>query len=582
MVSILDRVNSPADLKMLSRDELLVYTDELRAFIIETILEQGGHFAANLGTIELATALHYIFNSPNDKLIWDVGHQAYPHKVICGRRDQLKTIRKHNGISGFPSISESIHDSFGTGHSSTAISAALGMATAFKMQNKPDTAIAIVGDGALSGGMVYEALNNAGISGTNLLVIINDNNIGIDPNAGALNHFLSSLYQGENNFFTDLGFEYQGPVDGHNLTELLNAFSESAKKNIPRIIHVKTIKGKGYEPAEQQQTFYHSTSKYVKVDSPEQKKESETGTKFQDVFGETLVEMAAADPLITGVTPAMPTGSSMIMALQAFPDRFFDVGIAEQHAVTFSAGLATQGFTVFCSLYSTFLQRAIDQIIHDVALQNLPVIFCIDRAGLVGEDGSTHHGSFDIALLRCIPNVIIASPKDEAELRNLMYTAASHKKGPFFIRYPKGKGPGSDWKKPITNLQFGKAIEIRPAADIVILSTGVMSNFSIDINDQHLGHYHFPFIKPLDKECLQLVASKAKAIITLEDGTKNGGFGSAVAETLAELNYSGKLKILGLPDQFTEHGENKTLYKNIGLDKEGIQKAISEIKLDLI
>ncbi len=574
---MLEHIQSPSDLKKLQENELPALCSELRSYLIDTVLKSGGHFAANLGTVELAVALHYVFSSPEDPMIWDVGHQAYPHKVLTGRREKLSGIRHTGGISGFPSRSESEHDVFGAGHSSTSISAALGMAMAAKLDGSlHKTHIAVVGDGALSGGMAWEALNNAACSDTNLLVVINDNNIGIDPNPGALNHLLSGLHQGEGNFFTDLGFRYSGPVDGHDIQVLLREFKQLKDEPVPRILHVRTVKGKGYAPAEAEQTKWHSTARFVKVETPAP--QVQKIDKYQDVFGHTLAELAGLYPDVVGITPAMPTGSGMILAMEKYPDRFFDVGIAEQHAVTCAAGMAAAGKKVFVSLYSTFMQRAVDQIIHDVALQNLPVVFCLDRAGLVGEDGPTHHGAFDISLLSAIPNIRIASPANEAELRSLMHAAARDKQGPMVIRYPKGNGTGMPWRDlAVSEPEEGKVHLLKPGVKKWILSTGTMSNIALrSAAGSDWGVAHFPWIRPLDAGWLQQIAREAEAIIAIEDGSLNGGFGYMPLLELFRSGYRGKFRSVGLPDRFVAHGSNEDLYREIGLDETGLRRVMAE------
>ncbi|MBC7426434.1 MAG: 1-deoxy-D-xylulose-5-phosphate synthase [Bacteroidia bacterium] len=582
-MGLLENIDDPGDLKKLHQEQLEEVCQELREFIIDTVSENGGHFAANLGVVELTVALHYVYDTPDDKIAWDVGHQAYAHKILTGRKKLFSGNRKLGGISGFPKISESIYDTFGTGHSSTSISAILGMASASVILKEKRQHIAVIGDGALSAGQAFEALNNAAISGTNITIIINDNNIGIDPNAGALNDYLLNLKQGENNWFKRLGFYYGGPIDGHNINALVEELEILKGKEGPKILHIRTVKGKGYAAAEQAQTKWHSTQAFDKLSGKNISSAVSKTQKFQDIFGKTILELAEKDKKIVAVTPAMLSGSSLHFMRDRFPDRVFDVGIAEQHAVTFSAGLATMALTPFCAIYSTFLQRGYDQLIHDVALQKLPVVFAIDRAGLVGDDGPTHHGAFDMAFLRLVPEMVIAAPSNEHELRNMMLTASKYKSGPFAIRYPRGNGFIEDWQNEMVTLEIGKGRTIRNGNNIAVLSIGTICNEVFKACDKasekgiEVSHYDMRFVKPLDKKLLDEVFAKHEVIITVEDGCITGGFGSAVAEYAAEANYKGRLKMLGIPDKFIEHGTITELQALCGFDAEGIFR---EINLD--
>lgn len=624
---LLDKINSPADLKKLSISQLEDVCGELRQFIIDEVSSNPGHFGASLGVVELTVALHYVYNTPFDQLVWDVGHQAYGHKILTGRRDIFHTNRKHKGLSGFPKRKESEYDSFGVGHSSTSISAALGMAIASKIKKEDRKVVAVIGDGAMTGGMAFEALNNAGGENADLLVILNDNNMAIDPSVGGLNkyllnistsnaynrfkhdvweglgkldglgkktrkflqknqHALKNMILKENNLFEAFNFRYFGPVDGHDVTYLAKVLDDLKDIPGPKLLHLITQKGKGFKLAEQNQTKFHAPGLFNK----------ETGEiitcgcdinkapKFQNVFGETLVELAEQNEKIVGITPAMPTGCSMNKMISEMPDRAFDVGIAEQHAVTFSAGLATQGMVPFCNIYSTFMQRAYDQVIHDVAIQNLHVIFCLDRGGLVGEDGPTHHGVFDLAYMRCVPNMIVAAPMDEIELRNLMYTAQLKENAqPFSIRYPRGCGLKPDWKKPFKKIEIGKGRKLTDGADLAILTIGKSGIFAQpairELANKNISaaHYDLRFVKPLDKELLTEVFENFENVITVEDGTLVGGFGSAVVEFMVEKGYSSKVKMLGIPDKFIEHGTPEELYRDCGIDSKGITEAAVDV-----
>ncbi len=550
------------DLRKVSLEALPEVCAAYRTYLIDTILKIGGHFSANLGTVELTTALHYVLDTPNDQLVWDVGHQAYLHKIITGRKDEFETIRKRGGISGFPKRDESLFDPFGTGHSSTSISAVLGMAEADLLQGIHRQHIAVIGDGSLTGGMAWEALNNAAVSKTNILVVINDNQMGIDPNAGALNQYLNDLDK-TSNFFTDLGFSYDYIQDGHDVKYLVEQLRTLVTQDGPKILHIKTIKGKGYQPAEEEQTKFHAV-KYVKL--PRQDTENQK-IKYQDVFGHTLLELAKANDKVVGITPAMPSGCSMKILMDEMPDRCFDVGIAEQHAVTFSAGLAANGMIPFCNIYSTFLQRAYDQVIHDVCLQNLPVIFCLDRAGVVGEDGATHHGLYDMAYLRSIPNLTIMAPGNEHELRSMMHFAVDLKK-PVAIRYPKGYGPQSNWKDEPIPIEHGKGRIITNAdAKAMILGIGVGAYIGQSVSQgmmdllKTVGIADMRFVKPLDIDLLHNAFERYSHIFTIEDGCLAGGFGSAVLEAASDYGYTGKIVRFGFPDEIIEHGTRKELFE---------------------
>jgi 1-deoxy-D-xylulose-5-phosphate synthase len=578
ILNLLDNINDPSDLKKLSNDQLPQLCQEIRGFFIEKILKNGGHFSANLGVVELTVALHYTFDFKIDRLVWDVGHQAYIHKLLTGRKKDFERIRKLGGIAGFPKIDESEYDHFGTGHSSTSISAILGMAEAAKLDNKPHKHIAVIGDGSLTGGMAFEALNNLGTSNANVLVIINDNQIGIDPNSGAINHHLNTINENIN-FFKTLGLEYEGPIDGHDMNELIHSLEKCGDVTTPQILHIRTIKGKGYLPAEKAQTDWHSVS-YVKIDPSKSNAEDPSPSKFQDVFGHTLLELAEKDQRIVGITPAMPSGSSMKILMDAMPDRVFDVGIAEQHAVTFSAGLAAAGKRPFCSIYSSFAQRAYDQIIHDVALQNIPVVFCIDRAGLVGADGPTHHGSFDIAYLNAIPNLTIISPMDEHELRNAMYWAADFTGGPVVIRYPRGIGSKTTFKNEIQPLKIGTSRILQKGNQIAIISIGeIGTEVQKAIKDlgNTIHHIDARFIKPIDENEIINTLQSFDQIVTVEESCLIGGFGQQIKSIAQDQNYMGKITSLGLPDQFIEQGTRDELRAKYKLDENEIRRCIHAI-----
>ncbi len=626
--NLLKMIDSPADLKKLSKDQMHTVANELRQYIVDVVSVYGGHFGASLGVVELSVALHYVFNTPYDQLVWDVGHQAYGHKILTGRRDNFPSNRKYNGLSGFPKRSESEYDTFGVGHSSTSISAALGMAMASHYKGEKDRQhIAVIGDGALTAGLAFEAMNHAGIEKSNVLIILNDNNMSIDPNVGALKEYLTDIttshtynelrdnvwkalgklpigknYSREmaskveaslkglvsksSNLFEALQLRYFGPIDGHNVTKLIDTLNDLKDIPGPKILHIKTVKGKGYALAEKDQTKWHAPGLFDKVTGEIIKKtfDAPQPPKYQDVFGHTIIELAEMNPKIMGVTPAMPSGCSLKFMMDKMPDRAFDVGICEQHAVTLSAGMATQGLKVFCNIYSSFMQRAYDMVIHDVAIQKLPVIFCLDRAGLVGEDGPTHHGCYDIAFMRCIPNIVVSAPMNESELRDLMYTAQLETNQlPIVIRYPRGEGVLVDWKTPMKEIPIGKGRKLKDGDDIAILTFGHPGNFAAsairDVKSEGLNpaHYDMRFAKPIDEEMLHEVFSKFKKIITVEDGTVVGGFGSAVLEFMNAFGYKADVKIMGIPDRLVEHGTPKQLYDEIGLDANGIATEIRKM-----
>ncbi len=575
--NLLTHINSPSDLRLLSAEDLPFLAEELREFIIDIVATKEGHLGASLGVVELTIALHYVFQTPIDNLIWDVGHQAYGHKILTGRKDVFHTNRQFKGIAGFPNRSESIYDAFGTGHSSTSISAALGMAMAAGLKGETNKQhIAVIGDASIASGMAFEGLNHAGVSKANLLIVLNDNEMGIDPNVGALKEYLSGIKKEDKaagrNLFEAFNFSYSGPIDGHDLPALIVALTDLKKVKGPKFLHVITTKGKGLDKAEKDQVTYHAPGKFDKITGEIFPKNTEhLPPKYQDVFGETILELAEKNDKIVGITPAMPTGSSLKIMIEAMPDRAFDVGIAEQHAVTLAAGMATEGMLPFCTIYSTFLQRAYDQIIHDVALQKLPVIFCLDRAGLVGEDGATHHGVFDIAYLRCIPNMCIFAPMNVLELRNIMYTAQLGLEFPIAIRYPRGRGELVNWKQDFETIEIGKAIQISEGTDIAVLTVGPLGNTVMNIlealNSNTFAHYNMRFIKPLDEKLLHHVCSTFKKIVTIEDGTIVGGFGTSILEFVSDNNYIIPVERKGVPDRFIEHGSAELLYESIGLSE---------------
>ena len=631
--SLLKNIDSPADLKKLSRDQLHKVCDELRQYIIDVVSVHGGHFGASLGVVELSVALHYVYNTPYDQLVWDVGHQAYGHKILTGRRDNFATNRKYHGLSGFPKRSESEYDTFGVGHSSTSISAALGMAMAAKYKGEKDRkSVAVIGDGAMTAGMAFEAMNHAGVADSDVLIILNDNCMSIDPNVGALKEYLTDItlsptynkfkddvwkalgklpvgkgftrgmahkvaeslkgmVSSSANLFEALKLRYFGPIDGHNITKLVDTLKDLRGIPGPKILHIITTKGKGYSLAEKDQTKWHAPGLFDKITGEIVKKKFDAPQppKYQDVFGHTIIELAEQNDKIMGVTPAMPSGSSLKFMMEKMPHRSFDVGICEQHAVTLSAGLATQGLKVFCNIYSSFMQRAFDQVVHDVAIQKLPVIFCLDRAGLVGDDGPTHHGAYDIAYFRCIPNMVIAAPMNESELRNLMYTAQLDATDiPFVIRYPRGEGVMTNWKTPFEEIEIGKGRKIKEGEDVAILSFGHPGNFVTaairDLRTQGLNpaHYDVRFVKPLDEALLHEVFTNYNKIITVEDGTIVGGFGSAILEFMAANNYHAEVKMLGIPDRIVEHGTPKELHRECGFDAQAIVEMVKEMMKDKI
>ncbi|KDN56752.1 1-deoxy-D-xylulose-5-phosphate synthase [Flavobacterium seoulense] len=579
--NLLSNIQTPTDLRLLDENQLPQLAQELRDFIIDIISVKEGHLGASLGVIELTIALHYVFNTPDDSLIWDVGHQAYGHKILTGRRENFHTNRQLNGISGFPKRSESVYDAFGVGHSSTSISAALGMAIASNLNgdfNKQH--IAVIGDASIASGMAFEGLNHAGVTNANLLVILNDNAIGIDPSVGALKNYLTAVKEGknprQNNMIKSLNFNYSGPIDGNDIFAVIKELKRLQKIKGPKFLHVITTKGKGLQQAEQNQVQYHAPGKFDALTGEIiPKPEENLPPKYQDVFGLTVLDLAQKNEKIVGITPAMPTGSSLKFMMDALPERAFDVGIAEQHAVTLAAGMATQGMIVFCNIYSTFLQRAYDQVIHDVALQNLPVIFCLDRAGLVGEDGATHHGVFDIAYLRCIPNLIVYAPLNEIALQNILYTAQLGLQNPIAIRYPRGRGIINNWKKEhfgnYQNIEIGKSHCIKNGNEVAVLSNGTIGNNVIQAldeieNPEQIAHYDFAFVKPLDEKTLHEIFKKFKNIITIEDGTIIGGFGSGILEFAAHNNYQNSIRTLGIPDNFIEQGTVNQLQEYCGID----------------
>ena len=588
MKHLLDNISNPKDLRKLNPAQLPQLAKELREFIIDVIATKEGHLGASLGVVELTIAIHYLFDTPTDLLVWDVGHQAYGHKILTGRKALFHTNRQFGGISGFPSRKESEFDAFGVGHSSTSISAALGMAIASNLKGETQKQhIAVIGDAAIASGMAFEALNHAGVSEANLLIILNDNAIGIDPSVGALKEYLTKVktdrkLAAQNNIIQALNFNYSGPIDGHNLPKVLAALERLKKVKGPKFLHVITTKGKGLQKAEEDQVTYHAPGKFDKISGERIQKAASLYTKYQDVFGKTMVALAAQNDKIIGITPAMLTGSSLKFMFEKFPKRTFDVGIAEQHAVTLAAGMATQGFIPFCNIYSTFLQRAYDQVIHDVALQNLPVVFCLDRAGLVGEDGATHHGVFDIAYLRCIPNLIVFAPRNEIELRNILYTAQLGLKNPIAIRYPRGTGTIIDWQKPFEEIEIGKGVCLKDGKVIAVLSIGTIANnvteaFALLNNKSDFSHYDMRFIKPLDEKLLHQIFEKHQTIIAIEDGVLKGGFGAAVLEFASENNYTNKIKILGIPDNFIAHGNVHKLQEEIGLDPKSLNTFFEHI-----
>lgn len=629
---LLQQIDSPDDLKKLSREQLHQVADELRQYIIDVVSVHGGHFAASLGVVELSVALHYVYNTPYDQLVWDVGHQAYGHKILTGRRDNFVTNRKYNGISGFPKRSESKYDTFGVGHSSTSISAALGMSMAAKYKGEDRKSIAVIGDGSMTAGMAFEAMNHAGVADSDVLIILNDNCMSIDPNVGALKGYLTDISTSptynkmrdevwnlmgklpvgktfsremaskleanikgvvskSSNLFEALNLRYFGPIDGHNITKLVDTLKDLKNIPGPKLLHIVTVKGKGYALAEKDQTKWHAPGLFDKVTGEIVKKPVTVPQppKYQDVFGHTLLELAELNESIMGVTPAMPSGCSMKIMMEKMPHRAFDVGICEQHAVTLSAGLATQGMRVFCNIYSSFMQRAFDQVVHDVAIQKLPVTLCLDRAGLVGEDGPTHHGCYDIPYMRCIPNMVISAPMNEQELRNLMYTSQlPENQYPFVIRYPRGEGVMVDWKTAFQALPIGKGRKLKDGEGVAILSFGHPGNFAqaaireLRTEGINPAHYDLRFVKPIDEDLLHEAFSKYSKIVTVEDGTVVGGFGSAVLEFMNKYGYKADVTILGIPDRLVEHGSPKELHRECAYDAQGIASAVRALMKESI
>jgi len=626
---LLAQIHSPADLRELDQEQLLQVSQELRQFIIDNVSIYGGHFGASLGVVELTVALHYAFNTPYDQLVWDVGHQAYGHKILTGRRELFHTNRKYQGLSGFPKRNESPFDSFGVGHSSTSISAALGMAVASQYKGENDRQhIAVIGDGAMTGGMAFEALNHAGVANANLLVVLNDNCMSIDPNVGALKEYLTDITTSrtynklrdeiwnvlgkiskfgpnaqyiaskvesaikasllkQSNLFESLKFRYFGPVDGHDIHHLTAVLKDLKNIPGPKILHCLTVKGKGFALAEKDQTKWHAPGTFDKITGEIYRVQYDKPQppKYQDVFGHTMVELAQQNDKIMGVTPAMPSGSSLNIMMAAMPSRAFDVGIAEQHAVTFSAGLATQGLVPFCNIYSTFMQRGYDQVIHDVCLQNLNVVFCLDRAGFAGDDGPTHHGNYDIAYMRCIPNMVVSAPMNESELRNLMYTASLPDQGPFTIRYPRGQGVMPEWRTPLKQIEVGTGRVIQEGEELAILTFGHIGNYAVEVCKKlkkegvTIGHYDMRFAKPLDERLLHRIFQQYDKVITVEDGCLQGGFGSAVLEFMVDHQYQVQVKRLGIPDAVIEHGSQQQLHHDCGFDSEGIERTVRELIL---
>ena len=625
---LLSTIDSPADLKKLPKEKLHQVCDELRQYIIDVVSVHGGHFGASLGVVELTTALHYVYNTPYDQLVWDVGHQAYGHKILTGRRDNFPSNRKYKGLSGFPKRSESEYDTFGVGHSSTSISAALGMAMAAKYKGEQDRkVVAVIGDGAMTAGLAFEGMNHAGVADADMLIILNDNCMGIDPNVGALKEYLTDIslsptynkmkddiwklmgklpvgknfsrsmahkltegvkgvISSSSNLFEALKIRYFGPIDGHNISHLVDTLRDLRNIPGPKILHIITTKGKGYALAEKDQTKWHAPGLFDKVTGEimQKKKEGPQAPKYQDVFGHTMIELAEQNDKIFGITPAMPSGSSLKFMMEKMPHRAFDVGIAEQHAVTVSAGMATQGMRVFCNIYSSFMQRAYDSVVHDVAIQKLPVVFCLDRAGVVGDDGPTHHGCYDIAYFRCIPNIIISAPMNESELRNLMYTAQLEStKYPFVIRYPRGEGVMPEWKTPFKAIEIGTGRKLKDGEEIALLTLGHPGNFAaaaireLTSDGIRPAHYDIRFVKPLDEALLHEVCQRYPKLITVEDGTVKGGFGSAILEFMATHGYKNDLRILGIPDRLVEHGTPAELHRECGYDAAAIITAVREM-----
>ncbi len=622
---LLAEIDSPDDLKKLDPEQLVDVCDELRDFIVDIVSIHGGHFGASLGVVEMTVALHYVYDTPDDLLLWDVGHQAYGHKILTGRRDNFHTNRKYGGLSGFPKRSESKYDTFGVGHSSTSISAGLGMAVARDLEQSDKKVVSVIGDGAMTGGLAYEAMNNAGVMNSDILVILNDNNMSIDPNVGAMKEYLTDITTSKTfnklrdeiydmlghfksagekmrnvasrlekaistaitpgGLFQALGFKYYGPVDGHNVDAMRRHLEDLKDIPGPKLLHAVTVKGKGFAPAEREQTKWHAqSSPFDKITGKQIDPDTDPKPpKYQHVFGEAVVELADEDEDIVGITPAMPSGSSLWPLMNKYPDRAFDVGIAEQHSITFAAGLAAEGKKAFAAIYSTFLQRAYDQVIHDVAIQKLPVVFCIDRAGLVGADGPTHHGLYDISYLRSVPNMIVSSPMNEEELRDMMYTASKYDECAWAIRYPRGRATGMDYPEGFKDMEIGKGQKLRDGDEVAILSFGPFGNYVMEAADDlakegiKVGHFNMRFAKPLDTDLIDEICHTYERIITIEDGTKLGGFGSAVTEYLADKPHHIPTTIMGVPDRIVEHGTQEELHAEVGLDPEGIKTKIREV-----
>ncbi len=622
---LLSKIDSPEDLRKLDKQQLAQVCDELRQFIIDELSHNPGHLGASLGVVELSVALHYVFSTPHDRLVWDVGHQAYAHKILTGRRERFSTNRKFKGLSGFPSPKESEYDAFGVGHSSTSISAALGMSVASALKGEERQSVAIIGDGSMTGGLAFEGLNNASINPNNLLIILNDNGIAIDPITSGISRYLTNIHTSvtynklryflyrclrklrlindeqknriirftnslkgknlpKNNIFEGLNIRYFGPIDGHDVNLLVETLENIKHFKGPKVLHCITVKGKGYKSAEEEATLWHAPGEFNKETGERvNKKRKGMPPLFQEVFGQTLLELAEQNQAIVGITPAMISGCSMNIMRNKMPNRVFDVGIAEGHAVTFSAGLAREGMLPFCNIYSSFMQRAYDNVIHDVALQNLNVVLCLDRAGLVGQDGATHQGEFDLAYFRCIPNLTIASPYDESELRNLMYTAQLPDKGPFVIRYPRGEGVLCDWHTPMQEVEIGRGRCMKQGSEVAVISIGPIGNVamraieSLGDDSARVALYDLRFLKPLDEDLLREIGQKFKKIVTIEDGVLKGGMGSAVLEFMSDNGFAPKIQRLGIPDEFVEHGLPAELYAMLGLDSQGIAKTLKQI-----
>lgn len=623
---LLKNITTPHDLRKLEPDQLVDVCDELRDYIIDTVSIHGGHFGASLGVVELTVALHYVYNTPKDLLLWDVGHQAYGHKILTGRREKFHTNRKHGGLSGFPKRSESKYDTFGVGHSSTSISAGLGMAVARDLDKSDKKVVSVIGDGAMTAGLAFEAMNNAGAMNSDILVILNDNCMSIDPNVGALKEYLTEITTSKTfhklrdeiydmlghfksagekmrkvasklekavttaitpgGLFQALGFKYYGPIDGHNVDTVRRHLNELKDIPGPKLLHAVTVKGKGFAPAEREQTKWHAqSSPFDKITgkSLAPKKKEPSIPRYQHIFGDAIVELADEDERIVGITPAMPSGSSLWPLMEKYPDRAFDVGIAEQHSITFAAGLSAEGKKAFAAIYSTFLQRAYDQVIHDVAIQKLPVVFCIDRAGIAGADGPTHHGLYDISYLRAVPNMVISSPLNEQELRDMMFTASKYEEAAWAIRYPRGEATGMEFRKEFRPMEIGKGEQLRKGDEVAILSFGPMGNYVIEAADDlaeegiKVGHYNMRFAKPLDTQLIDQICHSYERIITIEDGTRLGGFGGAVTEYLADKPHHIPVHIMGVPDRIVEHGTQRQLHDEVGIGPDGIKAKVKEV-----